>query len=175
MSSPFLRSTNFLWLSVYVIFNVFNENIASIFVYSVCSTIIIIIMKWRNLTKWFNEDVLFMLSHLYVPLQGNSVWIFFTPLERLEIFKLNFEALIQVSTETFSDPYNQIVITKYCTLFTNVLRRNEVETLAKLFDKWSWTMILSTWSYGFLKKLILVCKLNTVLSLRFTCPNFVTL
>ena len=36
-----------------------------------------------------------------IPFRGNSVCIFFISSGRIEIFKLNFAALIQVSTETF--------------------------------------------------------------------------
>ena len=40
-----------------------------------------------------------------IPLRGNAVCILFISSERVEIFYLNFAALIQVSIETFWDPY----------------------------------------------------------------------
>ena len=42
---------------------------------------------------------------VYIPLRGNSVCILFMSSERIGIFQLNFEALIQVSIETLLDPY----------------------------------------------------------------------
>ena len=40
-----------------------------------------------------------------ISLRGNSVYILFISSERIGIFKLDFEALIQVSIETLLDPY----------------------------------------------------------------------
>ena len=45
-------------------------------------------------------------------------------------------------------------------------------TLGILFDRRSWPMILSPWSYDFFYKHILVCKLYTVLLPILLCLNF---
>ena len=46
-----------------------------------------------------------MTEGLCIPLRGNPVCILFISSEQAGIFKLNFAAQIQVSVETFQDPY----------------------------------------------------------------------
>ena len=40
-----------------------------------------------------------------IPLRGNSISILFISSERVGFFKFNFAALVQVTIETFWDPY----------------------------------------------------------------------
>ena len=78
--------------------------------------------------------------------------------------------LIPLCLKSETSAHAQIVITCYYKLFTNFLAWYEGETYTG--DKWSCSLILSTWSRNFFQKLVLVCKLYIVHLSNLFCSNF---
>ena len=111
-------------------------------------------MQYRSSHRNFFQVFLNMLkvhqscNPLWIPLRGNSVFILFISSEQCRIFSLNFESVI--STPVYfkfgTSAHAQIGITYYYILCINFLMWHEVENpFRMLFDKWSWSMISSTW------------------------------
>ena len=63
-----------------------------------------IFAEFHHFTEVATEGVCIPLGG-NIPLRGNSISILFISSERVGIFKFNFAALIQVTIETFWDPY----------------------------------------------------------------------